>query len=80
MPTITDRITKTPGVCGGRACIRGTRITVWGLVAHRRLGMTGAAILAGIPGLQSEDLQAAWEYAAAHLAEIDEDIRLNTEA
>ena len=80
MPTITDRITKTPGVCGGRACIRGTRITVWGLVAHRRLGMSDAAIVAGIPGLQSEDLQAAWEYAAAHLAEIEEDIRLNTEA
>jgi len=80
MPTTTDRITKTPGVCGGRACIRGTRITVWGLVAHRRLGLSDNAILEGIPHLKAEDLQAAWEYAAAHGTEIDEDIRHNTEA
>ena len=80
MRTTTDRITNTPGVCGGRACIRNTRITVWGLVAHRRLGMSDDAILASIPGLKAEDLQAALEYAAAHPAEIDEDIRLNTEA
>ena len=25
-------VQKTPGLCGGRACIRRTRITVWGLV------------------------------------------------
>ena len=80
MPTVTDRITKSPGVCGGRACICGTRVTVWGLVAHRRLGMSDAAILAGVSGLKSEDLQAAWEYASSHLAEIEEDIRMNTEA
>jgi uncharacterized protein (DUF433 family) len=80
MPTATDRITKTPGVCGGDACIRGTRITVWGLLAHRRLGMSDAAILEGIPHMKPEDLQAAWEYAAAHAAEIDEEIRRNTEA
>jgi uncharacterized protein (DUF433 family) len=80
MSTATQRITKTPGVCGGRACIRGHRITVWGLVAHRRLGMSDADILEGIRGLTPEDLRAAWEYAAAHSAEIDEDIRQNTEA
>jgi uncharacterized protein (DUF433 family) len=79
MSTATDRIAKTPGVCGGRACIRATRITVWGLVAHRRLGMSDAAILEGVRGLTTEDLQAAWEYAAAHPAEIEEDIRQNTE-
>jgi hypothetical protein len=29
-------VQKTPGVCGGDACMRNTRITVWGLaqVAH----------------------------------------------
>ena len=80
MPTATDRITKTPGVCGGRACIQDTRITVWGLVAHRRLGMSDAAILQGIPHLKAEDLLAAWEYAAVYPAEIEEDIRQNTEA
>ena len=33
-----DSIVKTPGVCGGDARIKGTRITVWGLEEWRRLG------------------------------------------
>ncbi len=45
MPATTSRITKTPGVCGDRACIRGHRNTVWGLEAHRRADMTDAVIL-----------------------------------
>ncbi len=80
MPTTTDRITKTPGVCGGDACIRGTRITVWGLVEWHNMGKSDDGILAGIQNLTREDLQAAWEYAAAHPAEIDEAIRVNAEA
>jgi len=80
MPTTTDRITKTPGVCGGEACIRGTRITVWGLVEWRNMGKADDWILAGIQNLTREDMQAAWEYAAAHPGEIDEAIRLNAEA
>lgn len=80
MSTTTDRITKTPGVCGGRACVRGTRLTVWGLVEWRRLGKSGAWILANYPTLTRADLQAAWEYAADHPAEIEEDIRTNREA
>ncbi len=70
-------VQKTPGVCGGRACIRSTRITVWGLVNSRRLGATDAEILRHIVGLTSEDLQAAWDYYQEHGAEIDEDIREN---
>jgi uncharacterized protein (DUF433 family) len=79
MPATTDRITKTLGVCGGRACIRGTRITVWGLVSYRRLGMSDADILRAVQGLTAADLQAAWDYAAAHAEEIDRDIRENEE-
>ena len=81
MTTTTDRITKTPGVCGGDACIRGTRITVWGLVQRRRLGLADAAIGESIQGgLCPADVEAAWEYAAAHPDEIEEAIRRNTEA
>jgi uncharacterized protein (DUF433 family) len=72
-------IQKTPGVCGGRACIRNARITVWGLVNYRRLGLTDEQILASIQGLTPEDLQAAWDYYSEHPAEIDEDIRENDE-
>jgi len=77
MPTITSRITKTPGVCGGRACIRGHRITVWGIVAYRRLGMSEARILEAIEGLTPADLEAAFDYAAAYPDEIDRDIAEN---
>ena len=80
MATATERITKTPGVCGGDACIAGTRISVWGLVEWKRLGRTDAEITASIQGLTDADLQAAWEYAAAHPEEIEEAIRLNAEA
>jgi uncharacterized protein (DUF433 family) len=79
MPTITDRITKTPDVCGGNACIRDTRITVWGLVARQRLGLSDAAIRERVQGLAQADLEAAWQYAAAHPGEIEEAIRCNQE-
>jgi uncharacterized protein (DUF433 family) len=36
MPIATDRITKTPGICGGDACVRGTRIPVWLLLVSPR--------------------------------------------
>ena len=42
-------IEKTPGVCGGDACIAGTRIPVWSLVIDRRLGMSDAKILEAFP-------------------------------
>jgi uncharacterized protein (DUF433 family) len=70
-------VQKTPGVCGGRACIRNTRITVWGVVNSRRLGAADEQILENIVGLTPGDLHAAWEYYREHPAEIDEDIRDN---
>ncbi len=72
-----DRIVKTQGVCGGRACIAGTRITVWGLVAYRRQGASDEMILGAVQGLTPQALQAAWDYAAANPAEIDRDIQEN---
>lgn len=75
--TTKSWIQKTQGVCGGRACIRNTRITVWGLVINRRLGAADQQLMAAIAGLTPQDLQAAWEYYAEHGAEIDADIREN---
>jgi hypothetical protein len=37
MPATTERIAKTPGLCGGDACIGVHRIPVWVLVNFRRL-------------------------------------------
>ena len=72
-------ISKKPDRCGGDACIRDTRITVWGLVDYRRLGGADADILRDYPSLTPADLEAAWEYAAAHAEEIDRAIRENEE-
>ena len=73
-------IQKTPGVCGGDACIRNTRITVWGLVSYRKLGLPDQRILEAIQGLTPEDLVVAWDYYAQNKEEIEEAIRLNEEA
>ena len=70
-------VQRTPGVCGGRACIRKTRITVWGVLNSRRLGAADEQFLEDIVGLTPVDLHAAWDYYREHAAEIDEDIRDN---
>ncbi|MFN0034327.1 MAG: DUF433 domain-containing protein [Saprospiraceae bacterium] len=67
-------IAKTPGVCGGRACIEGTRMPVWSLVNHRHLGFTDEEILYNFPTMTPVDLKNAWAYYNAHKAEIEEDI------
>jgi len=77
MATATSWISKKPGRCGGQACIRDTRITVWGLEVQRRLGRTDAEIIQAVPGLSDADLESAWEYVAGNPPEIDEAIREN---
>ncbi|MDB5306486.1 MAG: hypothetical protein JWO38_688 [Gemmataceae bacterium] len=59
MTTPEPRIQKTPGVMGGEACVRRTRIPVWTLVLARKLGRTDADLLADFPGLVPADLDAA---------------------
>jgi uncharacterized protein (DUF433 family) len=70
-------IEKTPGVCGGSACIAGTRITVWGLVQDRRCGYSEADLLTSYPSLSATDLVNAWRYAEAFAAEIEAEIQEN---
>jgi type III restriction enzyme len=72
-------VQKTPTVCGGDACIRNTRITVWGLILNRKLGSTDDQILENIVGLLPDDLEVAWDYYRQHPAEIDDAIRVNEE-
>ena len=77
MATVTSWISKSANRCGGDACVRDTRITVWGLEAHRRLGMSDREILTAVQDLTLADLDAAWDYVATHATEIDEAIREN---
>lgn len=80
VPPEKSWIEKTPDVCGGDACIRRTRITVWGVVEWRKLGLSDAAIMQHIEGVTQADLDAAWEYYAHNRDEIDRAIRENEEA
>lgn len=73
-------IESTPEVCGGAACIAGTRIPVWGLVQAKRLGTSEAELLRWYPTLQAKDLANAWTYFQAHREEIEQQIRQNEEA
>ena len=68
---ITEVIQKTPGVCGGQACVRNTRIPVWTLVSLRQQGATEQELLDNYPGLTLKDLTAVWGYYYNHKSEID---------
>ncbi len=70
-------ITKTPGVCGGEACIAGTRIAVWLLIEARRLGISEAQLLQDYPHISAADLVNAWAYADAYPQEMEAVIRAN---
>ncbi len=64
-------IQKTPGICGGHARIRNTRIPVWTLVSLRQQGATEQELLRNYPSLTSDDLTAVWEYYYNHKSEIE---------
>jgi uncharacterized protein (DUF433 family) len=68
-------IAKTPGVCGGSACIANTRIPVWVLIQAQRLGATESELLYDYPTLSASDLVNAWAYAEAFPNEIKTAIR-----
>lgn len=58
------RITFDPAVMGGKACIRGLRVTAATLVGLVASGKTTAEILDAYPYLEAEDITDALEYAA----------------
>lgn len=59
-----SRITIEPSKRGGRACIRGMRITVGDILEYLASGMSENEILRDFPDLQLEDLRAALAFAA----------------
>jgi uncharacterized protein (DUF433 family) len=75
--SLIQGIEKTPGVCGGSACVAGTRITVWGLVESRRIGYSEADLLTSYPTLSATNLANAWAYATAFSDEIEAEIAEN---
>lgn len=59
-----NRITFNPNIMGGRACIRGMRITVSLILNLISNGMTTAQIVAEHPCLEEEDIRQSLQYAA----------------
>ena len=60
-----DRITFEPAVMGGRACIRGMRMTVSLVVNLVANGMSTEDIVREYPELGAEDIRQALQYASA---------------
>jgi uncharacterized protein (DUF433 family) len=69
---ITQHITKTPGVCGGRPCIIGHRIRVIDiLVWHEKRCMPAKEIVEMFPGITLADVHAALTYYFDNRQEIE---------
>jgi uncharacterized protein (DUF433 family) len=76
--TAKSWVQKTPDVCGGDACIRGTRVPVWAVIAARQGSVTDADLLKYfVTPLTPEDLEAATVYYERHRDEIDKNIADN---
>ena len=64
MADLTDRITSDRERCGGRPCIRDTRVRVSDVLDLFAAGLRTDEILDELPYLEKEDLKAALEYAS----------------
>jgi len=64
MPNLLDRISIDPAICGGRPCIRGTRIWVSLILDLLASGTAEADVLAEYPQLTHDDILAAIGYGA----------------
>lgn len=67
--TDLDRITQNPLVMGGKACIRGMRVTVGMIVGQIGAGHSIEQLLADYPYLEREDILQALRYAAWRMEE-----------
>lgn len=68
---IARMVRKTPGVAGGHACIRDTRITVWTVISLLNQGATEDELATDFPALTRFDFLAARAYYCNHRDEID---------
>lgn len=64
MNPLLERVTIDPRICGGKPCIRGTRIWVSLILDLLAGGIAEAELLAEYPQLTHEDILAAIAYGA----------------
>ena len=73
-PTAYTYVAKTPGVCGGKARIEGTRIRVNNVVFLHKQGANDEKILEAYPGLTPAQVHAALAYYYDNREEIDAEL------
>jgi uncharacterized protein (DUF433 family) len=73
--TQLSRITQEPGMMGGKACIRGMRVTVGMIVGQIGAGRSIDEVLAAYPYLEREDIMHALCYAAWRAEEREINLR-----
>jgi len=61
---LLKRVTVDPEVCGGKPCVRGTRIFVATILDGLAEGLTPEQIMDHYPQLTLEDIRAALAYGA----------------
>ncbi len=68
-------VVRVPGVCGGSAVIRGTRVPVWILAEYVQAGWTPQDLLAQFPHLSPAQIYDALSYWHDHAEEVAEEAR-----
>lgn len=69
MSDLLSRVTIDPQQCGGRPCLRGTRIRVQDVLDMLAGGATAEEILTDFPYLETDDIRASIAYAAAAIGD-----------
>ena len=64
-------IVRTPGVCGGKARIENTRVSVHDVVGLLQNGETVESVTRQLPGVTRAQVYECLSYYEDHLAEID---------
>ena len=78
--TVYSHITKDPQVCGGKACVDGTRVRVLDLVCMMRQAFSPQDMLGAYPSLTLAQVYAALSYYHENPEEISVDLDRDREA
>ena len=75
MPTVLDTtLVRTPGICGGRLRIDGTRMTVNQIVTLYKQGLTAPQIIERYPQRTLSEIYTVLAWYHAHEAEFDQEL------
>ncbi len=75
MPTVLDAtLVRTPGICGGRLRIDGTRMTVNQIVTLYKQGLTAPQIIERYPQRTLAEIYTVLAWYHAHQTEFDQEL------